>query len=67
VVVEAWEFTAEEKNMISVCMECVGAIAMKMIEWINEAGDEALGILHKLAYPECKIPIEHCHKEKEND
>lgn len=53
--------------MISVCMECVGAIAMKMIEWINEAGDEALGILHKLAYPECKIPIEHCHKEKEND
>lgn len=56
--------------MVNVCMECVGVCAMKMIEkyqWIDKAGDEALGLLHKLAYPECKIPIEHCHdKEKEN-
>lgn len=51
-------------------MQCVSVAVMKLIrkhEWIDKAGDEALGLLHKLAYPECKIQIEHCHdKEKEN-
>ena len=33
------------------------------IDWINQAGDESLGLLHKVAFPQCMIDFEHCHKK----